>query len=96
MGRCPAAMRNHGRVMDPSALVAADVANAVGALVGIAVAGALWLVFAFRSLKLRDEGSPLYVGLIRWTGEQVRTRQRAVAFVLAWGLIMFVLNVLIG
>ncbi len=76
-------------------IVAANVGEAVGALVGTAVAGAIWLAFAFRSLRLRDEGSPQYVGLYRWTGEQVRTRRRAVAFVVGWGLAIFLLNLLL-
>jgi hypothetical protein len=76
------------------ALLAAA-ADAVGALVGITVAGALWLGLAFRSLRLRDEGSPQYVGLYRWTAEQVRTRARAVAFVVAWALVILVVNLLI-
>ncbi len=74
----------------------ASVADAAGAIVGTAVAGALWLAIAFRSLKLRDEGSDRYVGLYRWTGEQVRTRPRAVAFVVAWGVVVSVVNVLIA
>jgi hypothetical protein len=77
-------------------IVAAELGEAVGALVGTAVAGALWLAFAFRSLRLRDEGSPQYVGLYRWTGEQVRTRRRAVAFVVGWGLVIFAVNLLIS
>ncbi len=69
-------------------------ADALAALLGTVTAGGLWLAFAFRSLRLREERSPRYVGLYRWTGEQVRTRGRAVAFVLAWGVVVFVVNLL--
>ena len=77
-------------------IAAADLASVLGALAGTAVAGALWLAFAFRSIKLRDEGSPDYVGLYRWTGDQVRTRQRAVVFVLVWGCAIFVANLVLS
>lgn len=76
-------------------IAASDVGSAVGALIGTAIAGALWLAFALRSLRLRDEASPNYVGLYRWTGEQVRTRRRAVAFMLGWGIAVFVANLVI-
>lgn len=76
------------------AWVGASAADAVGAILGTAVAGALWLALAFRSLRLRDEGSPEYVGLYRWTGEQVRTRARAVGVV--GGLAVSVGNILIA
>ena len=83
-------MGNHGGV-----IVAAALADAVGALAGVAVAGAVWLAFAFRSLRLKETESPEYVGLYRWTGDAVRTRGRAVAFVVAWGLVIFVVNLLL-
>ncbi len=84
-------MRNHG----PVVVLAANLGDTVGALVGVAVAGAVWLAFAFRALRLRDEGSPDYVGFYRWTGEQVRTRERAVAFVLFWAAVIFVANLVL-
>ena len=89
-------MGHDGRVRGAHAWIVASTADAVGAIVGTAVAGVLWLLLAFRSLKLRDEGSPRYVGLYRWTGEQVRTRPRAVAFVVAWGVAVSVVNALIA
>ena len=89
-------MGHDGPVPDVQACMVASAADAVGAIAGTAFAGALWLVLAFRSLQLRDEGSPRYVGFYRWTGEQVRTRRRAVVFVLAWGLAVSVVNVLIA
>ncbi|HEX2192525.1 MAG TPA: hypothetical protein VHH09_04985 [Acidimicrobiales bacterium] len=75
-------------------IVAAALGDAVGALVGVAIAGAVWLAFAFRSLRLKEAESAEYVGLHRWTGDAVRTRGRAVAFVVAWGLLIFVVNLL--
>ena len=90
-------MGHDGRVPEAHGwFAAADAADTVGALAGVAVAGGLWLVLAFRSLKLRDEGSPRYAGLYRWTGEQVRTRPRAVVFVVAWGVAVSVINVLVA
>ena len=84
-----------GRVPEAHAwLAAADAADTVGAVVGVALAGGLWLFFAFRSLRLRDEGGPAYAGFYRWTGEQVRTRPRAVAFVVIWGLLILAVNLL--
>ncbi|HWC10632.1 MAG TPA: hypothetical protein VG455_05355 [Acidimicrobiales bacterium] len=74
---------------------AADSGEAVGAVLGTAAAAVLWLAFAFRSLRLRDEDSPRYMGLYRWTGEQVQTRRRAVAFAGGWGLVILVVNLLI-
>ncbi len=70
-------------------------ADALGAVLGTVAAAALWLAFAFRSLRLREEGSPRYVALYRWTGEQVQTRRRAVAFAGAWTVILSVANVLV-
>jgi len=75
---------------------AADIGSALAALVGTAVAGALWLALAFRSMKLRDDGSPDYVGLYRWTGEQVRTRARAVAFVVVLACTVVVANLFVS
>lgn len=75
--------------------MAAALGDAVGALVGVAIAGAVWLAFAFRSLRLREEGSEEYAGLYRWTGDAVRTRRRAVAFVVVLGLIIFLVNLLL-
>lgn len=75
--------------------MAAPLADAIGALVGVAIAGALWLALAFRSVRLKEEESPEYVGLYRWTGDAVRTRRRAVAFVIAWGLVIFLINLLV-
>jgi hypothetical protein len=89
-------MGHDGSVPEAHSWIVASEGDAVGAVVGTAVAGVLWLVLAFRSLKLRDEGSPRYVGFYRWTGDQVRTRPRAVAFVVAWGLVVSVVNVLIA
>ncbi len=88
-------MGHDGAVPDVQAWIVASAADAVGAIAGTAFAGALWLALAFRSLKLREEGSPRYVGFYRWTGEQVRTRPRAVAFVVTWGLAILVVNLLI-
>jgi hypothetical protein len=87
--------KHGGVVLLPGWVFASSTADAVAALVGTAVAGALWLALAFRSVRLRDEGSPKYVGYYRWTGEQVRTRRRAVAFVVGWGLVILLVNVLI-
>jgi hypothetical protein len=89
-------MGHDGSVPEAHSWIVASGADAVGAIVGTAFAAALWLVLAFRSIKLRDEGSPRYVGLYRWTGDQVRTRPRAVAFVVAWGVAVSVVNVLIA
>ena len=80
---------------EPAWIVASG-ADAVGGIVGTAAAAAFWLALAFRSIKLREEGSAQYVGLYRWTGEQVRTRPRAVAFVVAWGLAVSVVSILIA
>lgn len=76
-------------------LAATDAGDAVGALMGTAIAGGFWLAVAFRSFRLRDENSPKYVGLYRWTGEQVQTRRRAVICVVLWSLVVFVMNLLI-
>ena len=81
-------MRNHG----PVVVLVANLGETVGAVVGVAVGGAVWLAFAFRAVRLRDEGSPGYVGFYRWTGEQVRTRERAVAFVVFWAAVIVVAN----
>ena len=84
-----------GTVPGASVFQTGQMADALGAVLGTVAAGALWLAFAFRSLRLRDEGSPRYVALYRWTGEQVKTRRRAVAFAGAWTVILAVANVLV-
>ncbi len=78
------------------ALAASDVGNAIGALVGTSIGAAVLLAVAFRSFRLRDEASPSYVGLSRWMGENVRTRGRAMAFVVVVAIAVFVVNLLLS